>query len=331
MQLPDPEPEPAAEYDTGSDAWWRAQAQAQRAAAHDEPAPVAPVAPAVPDVAAYDEPPQLVEPTVLLPEPSPLDKEWAPPSLPELHPAPAVTEEVTEEVTEAAGESPTEAAAEAATKSHLIAPIPETEPPPERPTELLAAPLPETSFDQPPFARDPYEAERVGPGRALAGAALALAGVALAIGALLLFGKDDSKGTPTVSLPPSPTAAATTAPSATPSPIATATPVVTPAVVAPTTTTAAPARVVPVSVLNNSKIKGLAERAAARFEAGGWPVPTKGNYRGGTIATTTVYFGPGQQGSAERFAKQFGIGRVAPRFPGLPTSGMTVIVTRDFA
>jgi hypothetical protein len=59
-------------------------------------------------------------------------------------------------------------------------------------------------------------------------------------------------------------------------------------------------------------------------------VATTGNYRGGNIAQTTVYYAPGQQASAERFAKQFGIPRVAPRFPGIPVQGMTVILTRDY-
>ena len=110
-------------------------------------------------------------------------------------------------------------------------------------------------------------------------------------------------------------------------------PVVVPSATAPATTpatTPAQAPVVPVSVLNNSRIKGLADRASARFRAGGWPVATTGNYRGGNIAQTTVYYAPGQQASAERFAKQFGIPRVAPRFPGIPVQGMTVILTRDY-
>ena len=87
----------------------------------------------------------------------------------------------------------------------------------------------------------------------------------------------------------------------------------------------------PVTVLNNSRVKGLAERSAERFRAGHWPVPLTGNYRGGTIAVTTVYYPPGQQASAQRFATQFGIDRVAPRFAGLPGSGVTVVLTRDFA
>jgi hypothetical protein len=98
----------------------------------------------------------------------------------------------------------------------------------------------------------------------------------------------------------------------------------------PAKATPAQAPVVPVTVLNNSRIQHLAQRAAARFQAGGWPVQHTGNYSGGIISATTVYYAPGQLVSAQRFAKQFGIGRVLPRFEGLPGSGVTVVLTRDY-
>ena len=84
----------------------------------------------------------------------------------------------------------------------------------------------------------------------------------------------------------------------------------------------------PVTVLNNSRFTGLARRAAARYRAGGWLVAVTGNFTG-RLRATTVYFAPGQQGSASRFARQFGVARVLPRFPGLPGYGLTVVLTRD--
>jgi hypothetical protein len=98
-----------------------------------------------------------------------------------------------------------------------------------------------------------------------------------------------------------------------------------------TTTPPAQAPIVPVSVLNNSRRTGLAAAAAARFRAAGWPVPTEGNYTG-RISETTVYYGAGQEDSARRFAREFGIPRVLPRssLPGIPTSGMTVVLTRAY-
>ena len=73
-QLPEPEPEPI--YDTGSDAWWRQQAAAQRAAARAGPAP--PVA--APAGCPLVPPPELVEPRCSTPRaagPSPAPPELA--------------------------------------------------------------------------------------------------------------------------------------------------------------------------------------------------------------------------------------------------------------
>ena len=259
-------------HDTGSDAWWRAQAEAQRRAAENDPV--------VPPAAASN----------------PLDRDWLPPDL---------------------------------TEPTVLLPPEALEPEPH--IDLEPAPEPEPVYTAPeaPPTRPPHEPPRVGPARAVAGAALAIAGVALGIGALMWAGSDEPKGAPIVSSLatessiPSPTPSPT--PSATASPTAVPTAVVTTPVAQPPQ-----APIVPVSVLNNSRIKGLADRGAARFRAGVWPVPVTGNYRGGIIATTTVYFAPGQQASAQRFAKQFGIPRVAPRFAGLPTRGMTVVLTRDY-
>ena len=355
-------------FDTGSDAWWRAQADAQRRAAASEPV----LPPAPPPPAPAPPPPPLVEPTVLN-QPSPLDQAWVPPELPELRPpvepAELPTEPPAEPSTEAAYEEPAEQAVEEAAPSPSYeepvdaawddAPHDEDawddattayalEEPVEEPVAeegpdwyrgLVehpdpAAPMPEEvppAVEQSAVTREPVEPQKVGTARALAGAALALLGVLLAIGALLVFnGKDDPKGGPTVAPTPNgvlTSAAPTQTEPASPSPTSVTT--TAPAVI---TTTAPPAQapVVPVRVLNNSKIKGLADRAATRFRSGGWPVPQTGNYRGGTIAVTTVYYPPGQEASARRFARQFGIPRVAPRFAGIPVPGMTVIVTRDY-
>ncbi len=85
----------------------------------------------------------------------------------------------------------------------------------------------------------------------------------------------------------------------------------------------------PLTVLNNSRITGLARRAAVQFARGGWRVAAVGNLAG-RVAVTTVYYGPGQQASARALAAQFRIVRVRPRFTGLPGSGLTVVVTSGF-
>lgn len=322
-------------FDTGSDAWWRAQAEAQRRAAAADPVvpPAAPPAPPEPVA-----PPELVEPEVLN-APSPLDEDWLPPELPELRPP--VVEIPVEDADWDDSPHDEDAWDDSATAypaddtGELPAVVDEPQRGPDWYRGLVAPDVTEPMPEEVPAAeatadtvdRAPYEPGKVGPGRALAGAAIALAGVVLGIGALFVLGDDGEPTGGPVVVPPSATPSATrsAAPSAEPTTVTTSAPAV-----VTTTPPVAQAPLVPVRVLNNSKITGLADRAAQRFRAGGWTVPQTGNYRGGTIAVTTVYYDTGQQASAERFAKQFGIPRVAPRFPGIPVPGMTVIVTRDY-
>jgi hypothetical protein len=192
-------------------------------------------------------------------------------------------------------------------------------------------------------ARAPRPA-RLSPTRAVAGAVVSVAGVVLGIGTLLWISEDPSRGPgPVVQAPlgdvasqpeaesapvdpPAPSAAA-----AMPAPEPVAPEPAAPAPQAPAPPAAAPSVVVPVLVLNNSRTTGLADEAAARFEAAGWPVRDTGNFRG-RIRATTIYYPPGQRAAAEEFARRFdGIERVLPRFEGLPGSGLTVVLTRDFA
>ncbi|MFL6240175.1 MAG: LytR C-terminal domain-containing protein [Actinomycetes bacterium] len=137
---------------------------------------------------------------------------------------------------------------------------------------------------------------------------------------------------PTFSLPSSPS----TSPSPT-TPVAT-----TPARPAPTAVptqarpSPPPTRVVaPLFVANNTREKGKAHRAAAKFQAGGWPISGTGNYRSRTIAETTVYYPPGDanaKAAAESLHRQYSsVRRVAPRFAGLPGNGLVVVLTADFS
>jgi hypothetical protein len=319
-QLPVSQPEEVV-YDTGSDAWWRAQAAAQKAASEGETPP----APAEPPTPEYVEPPPLIEPTVLLPSLVTPPVMTPPAATPPWNPPPVATPPAGPQT------SPLD---QAWAPDELPEPEPEPDPEPEpiwaaTPAEVVVEPGPDASYTDVPRERTEPPAAPVSRLQAATGAGIAVLGVALAVGALFVFNHKDDKGSPAI-VAPSVGVTKTTAPTAPPT--TAPTPTATPSI-APTATTVPPvavAPVVPVSVLNNSKIKGLASRAVTRFKAGGWPVPVQGNYRGGTIATTTVYYAPGQQASAQRFAKQFGIARVAPRFPGLPTTGMTVVLTRDY-
>ena len=84
------------------------------------------------------------------------------------------------------------------------------------------------------------------------------------------------------------------------------------------------------SVLNNSRRSGLAHEVAAQVAAKGWPVAKVGNFTG-RVPVSTLYYAPGQLASAQRLAAAMPpIQRVRPRFSGLPTSGLTLVVTREW-
>lgn len=216
---------------------------------------------------------------------------------------------------------------------------------PERVADGSAA---QTAF-VPPATREvrrprDEQPDRVSPRRALAGAALSVAGVALGIVTLLWISDDPSQGPGPVVVDPVAAGAEVVDPFASkpegesaqvdppqvvevPAPAAP----VGPPVAEPQPQPVAPSVVVPVTVLNNSRIAGLADRGAARFEAAGWPVAETGNYRG-RIRATTVYYPAGLEASAREFASRFpGVARLLPRPSNLPASGLTVVLTRDFS
>lgn len=124
----------------------------------------------------------------------------------------------------------------------------------------------------------------------------------------------------TTTTAPRTTAPATTAPATTAPP---ATAAVTPSPTAVTRPS--------ITVLNNSRINGLAKKAAGDFAAGGWPIAGTGNLSG-RLPRTTVYYADGQRPAAEALRRQFpAITDMAPRYAGLPsTSPLTVVVTRDY-
>jgi len=214
-----------------------------------------------------------------------------------------------------------------------------------------------TAYDgalpRPPRRRGAAPAEG-GPLRAVAGAGVAVVGVLLGVGALLWMSEDPQSGNPVVAAVPAPADVAPGGAPPVPGPLATPPPRVSPAAPAPpapptpqappvavpgtprpvavpaTPRPAVPAPGPPLTVLNNSRYHDLAERAAARFRGGGWPVAVTGQFTG-RLRASTVYYSPGQQAVAQRLAARFGLPRVLPRFAGLPGQGLTVVVTRDYA
>jgi hypothetical protein len=91
---------------------------------------------------------------------------------------------------------------------------------------------------------------------------------------------------------------------------------------------------VPLIVLNNTTIGGLAQRAAQRFESGGWRVTTWGNYQN-NILSTCAYYDPsvaGAQAAAEALQQQYpAIKRVKPKFAELPGGPVVVVLTPDYS
>ncbi|SDQ93833.1 LytR C-terminal domain-containing protein [Actinopolyspora saharensis] len=86
-------------------------------------------------------------------------------------------------------------------------------------------------------------------------------------------------------------------------------------------------------VYNNSKIEGLAHRAADDLRGAGFDVAEVNNYSGGRIPVTTVYYRPdtGERSKAETVARKLDV-RTEPRFDGISDAspGVIVIVTKNY-
>ncbi|WP_054812339.1 LytR C-terminal domain-containing protein [Nocardia arizonensis] len=172
------------------------------------------------------------------------------------------------------------------------------------------------------------------PLRALAMVLIALAIVFAGLGAMSLSNSDADSETAAPASSTT-TAAAPTATAQRTGAGATATEAVT--TTAPTTTTVAPPpptapavnRAVPVRVLNNSLVAGLAARTADQLQGQGWTNVSSGNYAGGTIAKTTVFYGdsPGEREAAMEIAQQIGA-TAEPKSggPGDAATGVVVIL-----
>lgn len=144
-----------------------------------------------------------------------------------------------------------------------------------------------------------------------------------------------SPGTaPAQSVEPKPAGTPTPPKSGGAKPAVTAPPAATvpPAPAAPPGLRAAPLRI-PLTVLNSSRIRGLATTAARDFRAAGWPVGPDGigntSYR---AKITTVYYLPGQEALARALMRdQPRVRRMVLRPSVLPGRGLTVVVTREYA
>lgn len=190
----------------------------------------------------------------------------------------------------------------------------------------------------------------------LAGIIVVLVGVALLIFGVVALGGSGSPDSGAAPAPVSPSASAgpsatSAPPSATPTADATVDPTAGTGVGStvappppPAATTAAPAPTpsrttaarAPLTVLNNSVIRGLADRAASTVQARGWQVAQVGNFAG-QLPATTVYYSPGNAGeeaAARELAREFPqVSQVLPRYAGLPPTpaGIVLVVTKDWS
>ena len=182
-------------------------------------------------------------------------------------------------------------------------------------------------------------------GARLIGALVALVGVVLLVVGVVALGGGDSGSSgaapapsPSVATSPATPSRASGSPSVSRSGTTTTTPHTT--VAPPPRPSSTPSRQTtaaraPLTVLNNSTIRGLADRAAGEVQNRGWQVAQVGNF-GGRLAATTVYYTPGDgagQAAANELAREFPqIDQVLPRYAGLPPTpaGIVLVVTKDW-
>jgi hypothetical protein len=188
-------------------------------------------------------------------------------------------------------------------------------------------------------------------GARLVGTLVALVGVVLlVVGAVALGGGDPGSSgaapapspsavtpspSPSPSSSPSSSAAGPSATEGTPSGGSTRTITLVPPRPSPTPARTTSVARAPLTVLNNSTIKGLADRAAGEAQNRGWQVAQVGNFAG-RLAVTTVYYTPGDtagQAAAAELAREFPqIDQVLPRYAGLPPTpaGIVLVVTKTW-
>jgi cytoskeletal protein RodZ len=123
--------------------------------------------------------------------------------------------------------------------------------------------------------------------------------------------------------PPTESPTATEAPA--PEPPATSAPVETPP------PPPEPDLATPVTVFNSTSVQGLAGDAAGQLEDAGWTEVSSGNYPGGTLAASTVFYGAVDlEVSARAVAEVLGID-VVELAETDATDGIEVVLERDFA
>ena len=85
-----------------------------------------------------------------------------------------------------------------------------------------------------------------------------------------------------------------------------------------------------VEVYNNSGVRGLASRTAAKAATFGWQIVGSDNWVG-MIPAPTVYYGPRLEAAARRLGKDLGIKRIRPAVAPMRPDRLTVILTAGYS
>lgn len=155
------------------------------------------------------------------------------------------------------------------------------------------------------------------------------------LGSLLLDDDADDPAAP-VATAPAVTAEPTPQPSATPEPSRTPQTTRTPAPSKSPKPTRTPkparttqpvvSRTATVSVLNNSRVTGLARTFSGKVVSAGWTLGGIGNWTG-SIDGNTVYYPAGLEQQARLLAADVGIGRIRPSIAPMRADRLTIILS----
>ncbi|MFD1212942.1 LytR C-terminal domain-containing protein [Arthrobacter sp. GCM10027362] len=215
---------------------------------------------------------------------------------------------------------------------------------------------PQDEFDQVPETSDRqgvHRATLAAPKAGGLGLIILAAGLALAVGVLSFFVLPllgaGGPASPAVSAGPAAAAATSAAPEAEPAAqSASAEPVEEPAETdagKPETKSAEPTEAAapdtpevpagadksdPVLVLNGTAVAGLGSDVSATVSANGWQVAGVDNWTGSTLASSVIFYNPGQQANAEELSALLNIGDVRQTGPGEISDGLTVVLGPGF-
>jgi hypothetical protein len=86
----------------------------------------------------------------------------------------------------------------------------------------------------------------------------------------------------------------------------------------------------PVLVLNGTGTSGLGADVSATVSADGWQIAGVDNWTGTELASSVIFYNPGQEANAQELAALLNIGDVRPTSQGEISNGLTVVLGPGF-